>query len=732
MGVYRMKQDMIIKKHFRRISATVLIAAAVLLCMAAGSARAQVKTLPGPVQDDRARERKLAKARQAAAQRAQELQLRQKEAAIRRLRVLRLRNRPEVLAPAPPPPVKRIGPSSIFVPTPKGAGDTLDDSQRSSTGLTSDTVTTTQGDLLIGKVIGIEGGKLRFTAPHYEGEVLIFTKSLERVRFAGKGQQSGPAEVVLTNGDYIRGQITAITPEVIVLESKVAAPMSISRKVVSSIAFDGAKKTSLSSDFGSGGMKPWKARAGDWSVRGEQLVISSGGNRNQAVYAELDQSEALTFVAKVKASDRHQLYCYMVVFADSIEGYYGRNSVFARFRSNNCQIGYCQNGGTNNVSSGNIGRGVREGILRFAYDPKTGNATTWVDSTRVDTHTFPPNLRRTKGKYVIFISRYPSQISYLRVLPGIVPPSEGVGSESKAESDTHSIEFNNKDSVSATDVLLTNGTFLAQTPHGELRCPLGKVTNIVFATRGQEKPRRDKYDVLVETADSRLTLQFDKLTDEYLLGSAEHLGQVKLLRSAVRAIEFKILKPDSQQAQASSADFTELDNAKDRGLSLNVLDKAKWRSTRWSGDDYPTAGRSSMDIQADRVRFTVEDKYCFRVWVRYFDESVDYKRYPIVVMRYRAADTIKNKAYNVWMDDGTGPNHGGFVPARMEDLVSDGEVHELRKDLREFNPAGPITGLALGVMSGEKTPATYDLISLHFEAPSEVERAESISKKEAK
>jgi len=160
----------------------------------------------------------------------------------------------------------------------------------------------------------------------------------------------------------------------------------------------------------------------------------------------------------------------------------------------------------------------------------------------VGRHTFPANVRPTGGKYVIFISRYPSQISYLRVLPGIVPPSEGTGADSKTDSETHSIEFNNKDSVSATDVLLINSTFVAQTAHGELRCPLEKVQSIIFATKGQEKPRRNKHDVLVELPASRLTLGLDKLTDEYLLGSAEHLGQVKLLRSAVRSIGFNIYK----------------------------------------------------------------------------------------------------------------------------------------------------------------------------------------------
>ena len=416
---------------------------------------------------------------------------------------------------------------------------------------TGDKVTTTQGDLLIGKVIGIADGTLRFTAPHYEREVVIFAESLKRVQLAGKSQESGPMEVGLINKDYIRGKVVAITPESVVIETQAGGMMTISRKVVSSMTLPEAKRTLLASDFNSGRMEPWKVRAGKWSVKNKQLVLSSGGGGKQAVYSELDQTEALTFVAKVKAAHPQQLQCSLVAFADNIEGEYGRNSVFAQFQPWNPQIGYCQNGASRNVSPGRRAfqmwggdippdRQAREQTLRLAYDPATGQATMWLDSNKLNQQTIGP--KPTKGKYVIFISRLPCQISYLRVLRGIVPPSEDEGEGSKAEQDTHRIEFSNKDFVSATEVLLTDGTFVVQTTHGELRCPLEEVTSIVFASKGQEKPRRNSGDVLIETAASRLTLQFDKLSDEYLLGSCEHLGQVKLLRSTIRRIRFNLYK----------------------------------------------------------------------------------------------------------------------------------------------------------------------------------------------
>ena len=182
---------------------------------------------------------------------------------------------------------------------------------------------------------------------------------------------------------------------------------------------------------------------------------------------------------------------------------------------------------------------AQEGTLRLAYDPATGKVTTWLNSTKVGEQTI--DHRPAKGKFVIFTSRFACQVSDLRVLRGIVPPSADQTEAADAGPTTaHSVKFVNGDLLSANEVLLADGSFVARTGHGELHYSPEEVESIAFATEGQERPRRNKSDVLVETAASRLTFRFDKLTDEYLMGSAAHLGQVKLLRSALRDIRFNI------------------------------------------------------------------------------------------------------------------------------------------------------------------------------------------------
>ncbi len=57
------------------------------------------------------------------------------------------------------------GGRKIFVPKPRGAGDTLDDSAKGDKQGEGDVVTTIRGDKIVGKVLSIEmGGRLRLTA----------------------------------------------------------------------------------------------------------------------------------------------------------------------------------------------------------------------------------------------------------------------------------------------------------------------------------------------------------------------------------------------------------------------------------------------------------------------------------------------------------------------------------------------------------------------------------------
>ena len=140
-----------------------------------------------------------------------------------------------------------------------------------------------------------------------------------------------------------------------------------------------------------------------------------------------------------------------------------------------------------------------------------------------------------------------------------------------------------------------------------------------------------------------------------------------------------------------------------------------WRSTNWGGQvDTPLV---AMEEEKDRPRFIVAQAGMRHVWIYYFSVPFDAQRYPIAVLTYRARNTDpEGGAYGLWIDDSTGPNQENIFPFRSFDFLPDGEIHEVRTDLRELEPKGEIIALGLGVNCGKQPPAEFELIGLRFEA----------------
>ncbi len=402
--------------------------------------------------------------------------------------------------------------------------------------LAVDTVTTLAGDRLSGKIVGIAEGKLRLTSSQYDSEIGVLVSALEHVALTGEHEDSGSDQVTLTNDDRIVGNVIAITPEAVMLESGAAGTIKFSREVVRSIGFQRSRSILLDSSFDHEQMEPWTPVRGSWSIVEGALTCHSSGSRH-TLYAELNQTNAITIETKAQGMDGRHLYCDLIVFADDRESYYGRNSMLFRLYSSEYYLHRVVNGSTNTIVSRSLGRSVAGGVVRFAYDPQTRKARMWLDSVELGEYEVPNGP--TTGRFVMLSTEYSSKISYIRVHRGIVPPEMGAR-QSDTESDV--VEFGNKDRLSALSLSLADGTFVAQSSYGELRCPAERLKTIVFRKEGLEEPRRRKADVRVETGRSHLTLEFEGLDGEHLVGSAEHLGRMKVLRSAVKRIRFNIYK----------------------------------------------------------------------------------------------------------------------------------------------------------------------------------------------
>jgi len=122
-----------------------------------------------------------------------------------------------------------------------------------------------------------------------------------------------------------------------------------------------------------------------------------------------------------------------------------------------------------------------------------------------------------------------------------------------------------------------------------------------------------------------------------------------------------------------------------------------------------------VDLDREHPRFRVLEAMHRHVWLKCMSVHFEPDDYPIAVLTYRAQNVLK-KDYLLWMDDTRGPMRGGIVVFETEDMILDGQVHELRQDLRELNPAGKITMAWIAVQADETGDAYVDLIDLRFVA----------------
>jgi hypothetical protein len=322
-----------------------------------------------------------------------------------------------------------------------------------------------------------------------------------------------------------------------VVESPAAGPLKIGRSIIERIAFAQGRTMLLESNFASGRMAPWTAKeGGGWTVTDGALQCTTHGHR-KGVVAEFDQDEAVTFEAEVEATEGRYINCELIIFADQSEHTYGHTSVIARFYSSQFYLMYAHNGGTNSVINRSVGNVMRKGLLRLAYDPETAKARVWLDSRDLGEYTIPKKI--TEGKFVLFNSRYSCKVTRLRVIRGIVPPSSA---EEKTDAEAHVVRFANKDRVAAKQVTLADGKVALQTSFGDIAAPVGKVQSIAFRSEDLQEPRRRKDDIRVEAAGSRITVQFERLTPDHLIGRSKHAGDVKIKRDTIKRIHFNIYR----------------------------------------------------------------------------------------------------------------------------------------------------------------------------------------------
>jgi hypothetical protein len=401
--------------------------------------------------------------------------------------------------------------------------------------------TTTFGDRLVGAILSMDiTGGLKMAGPQFQTELSVAASAVDSLAFKATAKTTGSDEVALTNGDRIIGTLSAITADAVIIDTEAAGQLKVSPKVVRAISLGGPENILAESNFASGKLDPWATRSSSWNIADNRLNFRSSGS-NSPLYVKIDQKEAVTLVAKVQSTSG-SLQADLVLCADGADdasdlNRFGRNSVFAMFRNSEVYLQYAsQGGGYSMITNRSYNKSIQGGILRLSYDPETGKAHMWLDTNDLGEYAVPN--KPTSGKFVMFNSYYPMAVDYVKLLRGVVPPTDRDDITGVGEADETLIQFANRDHVSAAHISLADGQLTLTTSYGDIKCPVKSITRIVFSKKGLEEPRRMKDDVMVSSSIGRMTFAFQRLTENELEGLSDNLGPVKLKRDSLREIKF--------------------------------------------------------------------------------------------------------------------------------------------------------------------------------------------------
>ncbi len=153
----------------------------------------------------------------------------------------------------------------------------------------------------------------------------------------------------------------------------------------------------------------------------------------------------------------------------------------------------------------------------------------------------------------------------------------------------------------------------------------------------------------------------------------------------------------------------------EKGIALSGC--IAWQpKPHWIIEDFGTM-IAALDQGRARTGFAVHAPDRRHVWYHDLDLPVDWQHYPVIAVRYRAVNTNPgSEEYLMAVTECTARGRRMRTLIAHSDVTPDGELHEVRKDLRRLDLAGPVRGLAVALIVDRyvDAPATLQVESIVF------------------
>lgn len=413
------------------------------------------------------------------------------------------------------------------------------------------------GDRMNGTVGPTDGsGHLLWTPEGSSAPVRIPLAAVHQIETGLTGGENPGRNISLTlsNGDQLHGSLRALGNETIEVESPAFGSITVPRPMIADLSVSEGGYFLLS---GPGNSKDWFVdKTGSWKVLNGVLksadygVLGRNLPRASRLRVDFDVSGSegnLGFTVHLFASNERmpaRESHYALQFAGSY--------VYVRKVTRNEEAGglFGRGGGINHEQLGDTVRlekqlGSRPVRITILGDARGGTLILLADGQEVHRWSDPRGFGEKHGTAIGFGNNN-SQGLEIRNLTisrwnGANP---GEGDQASTDLDSDMVYTANDDQISGLVTGVKDGDLALESEHfGPLLLPTQRIQRVQLATLTREQARRREGDAQITLLDGgRLTLQVESIDAEFLTGSSENTGVVKIAVREIARIRFNLYR----------------------------------------------------------------------------------------------------------------------------------------------------------------------------------------------
>jgi hypothetical protein len=388
------------------------------------------------------------------------------------------------------------------------------------------------GSVVHGRVLGIEGRRLRWAAPWQDGASQARTGRLKRVEMAPVDIPPHPRMVRTTTGESLAGTLVKLDQDALTLRTEAFGDLSVRREHVAQVVSGRTGEVLYASDFSGRGIGRWEAVRGWWNVSGEMMLGTRREQENDPGFPRaalpLDQAGPLTFEIEFRPLGRRSSLLFVMLYAITPEGHDGVNL-------NLRPDGYTLKAPGVSTKAAQVPeeQQVPSPVWRMAWDPVEGQAIVWHGEHEVGRHEI--RKRDRAGNYVVLFSMRPVGIRSVRVLAGIVGPK---GPEGDARDAEDVLVLSNGDRVPVTGVRIKQEEVTVEMAGTEASFDLDKLQRILTARNTRTRPDVPTDAALLFLPQGRVLLSDIQMDAGAVRGISPVLGKLEVPRTLVQRIDW--------------------------------------------------------------------------------------------------------------------------------------------------------------------------------------------------